>query len=84
LRFKFDKDVKFSSEVNSEEAIQKHSAEAEEFSHALIELIGIQRKELHKLRKSKEYDHEVIRNMEAQFDLEEEKLKLQVAGRRPS
>jgi monovalent cation/hydrogen antiporter len=81
LRLKFDKDLRLRSVASSEEAVEKHRQQVEEFSNALIELIELQRKELHRLRKSKEYDHEVIRSMEAQLDLEEEKLKLQVAGR---
>lgn len=81
LRMKFDKDLKYRSADLSEETIERQSRCVEEYAQALIDLIGVQRKELHKLRKSKEYDHEVIRNMEAQMDLEEEKLKLQLSNR---
>jgi monovalent cation/hydrogen antiporter len=82
LRLKFNKDVNFKSDHTTEEAIERQSLLTEQYAHALIDLIEVQRKELHKLRKSKEYDHEVIRNMEAQMDLEEEKLQLQLSSRR--
>jgi hypothetical protein len=42
-----------------------------------IDVLKRQREHLHALRKDPNYDHEVIRNLEAQMDLEEEKLKLQ-------
>lgn len=49
-----------------------------EYINVYIDLIELQRNELHRLRNDPSYDHEVIRNLEAQMDLEEEKLKLQV------
>ncbi len=52
--------------------------EAKDFIRVYMELIEAQRGELLELRKHPQYDHDVIRNMEAQLDLEEEKLRLQL------
>jgi CPA1 family monovalent cation:H+ antiporter len=82
LQLKFNKDLNFKSTSATEEIMERQSQLAEDYAHALIDLIDVQRLELHELRKSKEYDHDVIRNMEAQMDLEEEKLKLQLTARR--
>jgi monovalent cation/hydrogen antiporter len=49
-----------------------------EYLNVYINIIELQRNELHKLRNDPAYDHDVIRNLEAQMDLEEEKLKLQI------
>lgn len=55
----------------------RQKKEIKEYIKIHIDLIEIQRKELHKMMNNSAYDHEVIRNMEAQMDLEEEKLRLQ-------
>lgn len=57
---------------------QKDPPDVREYINVYIDLIELQRNELHRLRNDPSYDHEVIRNLEAQMDLEEEKLKLQV------
>jgi len=44
------------------------------YREIMLELIAIRRTGLHKLKNSKEYDHEVMREMEDNLDLEEARL----------
>lgn len=62
----------------SEEVEQSSQPNVREYIQTYIDLIELQREELHKLRNDPTYDHEVVQNLEAQMDLEEEKLRLQL------
>lgn len=76
FRIKLDRDIRYTEDEL--ETADTRRAVFEEFAKIYIELIDLQREELHALRNHKQYDHEVIRNLEAQMDLEEERIKLQV------
>jgi CPA1 family monovalent cation:H+ antiporter len=74
LRQTFETKQKFLSE----ELGQSRQPNVREYIQTYIDLIELQREELHKLRNDPTYDHEVVQNLEAQMDLEEEKLRLQL------
>jgi monovalent cation/hydrogen antiporter len=76
LQLKIERDLK-DDKAEPRQDLTESSQSLQDFIKIYIELISLQRKELHQLRKVKEYDHDVIRNLEAQMDLEEEKLRLQ-------
>ncbi|WP_338876515.1 Na+/H+ antiporter [Spirosoma sp. SC4-14] len=45
-----------------------------EYNQIMNEIIGVKRRELHRLRNREEFDDEIIRKEEARIDLEEEKM----------
>jgi hypothetical protein len=66
----------------SNEPSEKEVKDFKEYIRIYIDLIELQRLELHKLRDNPAHNPDVIRNMEAQMDLEEEKLKIQLRSHR--
>ncbi|WP_324673507.1 Na+/H+ antiporter [Hymenobacter sp. GOD-10R] len=74
LKQKLEKEVHLST--HQVPAGEDDEQEVAEYYHIYSELIGVQRQTLLKLRSQEEYDDEVIRKLETQLDLEEEKLEL--------
>lgn len=77
LRVQIAKILEVKEQILSHER-NSNQPDVREYINVYIDLIELQRDELHRMRNDPSYDHEVIRNIEAQMDLEEEKLKLQV------
>jgi monovalent cation/hydrogen antiporter len=77
LKVQIKKILQVKEEILSRQHSDDHR-NVREYINVYIDLIELQRNELHKLRNNPAYDHDVIRNLEAQMDLEEEKLRLQV------
>jgi Na+/H+ antiporter len=78
LREQTSKILQIKTQILSHERSETELANIHEYIEIHIGLIELQRDELHRMRNTPEYDQDVVRNLEAQMDLEEEKLKLQV------
>lgn len=77
LHLQSTKTYELNEKILSDQAHETEMSKVEEYHKVYFDIIETQREELHALRKDPRYDHEVIRNLEAQMDLEEEKLRLQ-------
>jgi monovalent cation/hydrogen antiporter len=78
LRDQIAKMFEVKQQLLAEESSEKEKANVREYIETFIDIIEVQRIELHKLRNDPAYDHDVVQNLEAQMDLEEEKLRLQL------
>lgn len=78
LRDQLTKTFELKQQLLSEESTESERGRVREYIHLYIDIIELQRKELHKLRNNPAYDHDVVQNLEAQMDLEEERLRLQL------
>ncbi len=77
LHTQMNKAFELNQKLLSDKATETERDKITEYYKIYIDVIETQREQLHALRNDPRYDHEVIRNLEAQMDLEEEKLKLQ-------
>ncbi|MDF7815873.1 Na+/H+ antiporter [Hymenobacter sp. YC55] len=71
---KLEKEVQLTSQRLALLTDNRVEAEVAQYHHIFSDLLRAQRLELHKLRRLGHYDAEVIRYLEGQLDLEEEKL----------
>lgn len=78
LHDQISKELKIKTQILSQEPSETQLGNVREYIKIHIDLIELQRNELHRMRNNPEYDQDVIRTLEAQMDLEEEKLKLQI------
>jgi len=74
LKQKLEKEVHLST--HQVPSVADGEQEVAEYYHIYSALIRVQRQALLQFRRQDEYDDEVIRKLETQFDLEEEKLEL--------